>query len=1323
MTKRTQSLRWRMMITIVGIPALCLLLIFGYIGLRFRAAYRDARLGKGEIVARELGQILETVVPYVETLEDAPGLSALLQEMVGGAEEFTFIALVDEQGFIIETSQSGMKGMTVPELQDLNGADVVVRRRIAGDMLYLISHAMPMPGDANRTLYVVVAERANAVDPPPLIIPVVLALVVAAVAVRVLQYALTNMVLKPLYRLAEGAAIIGAGDLSYKIHIEQAEFDAVAQSFNAMAERLQELVVRLEQRVAARTTALERKTVQLEAISLISKEAAQMRNVNMVLDTAVNAISEKFNFYHTGIFILDDEKQWAILRSTSSEGGRRMLARGHRLAVGQVGIVGYVSGTGKPRIAFDVGDDAVWFNNPDLPDTRSEMALPLKTGEDVIGVLDVQSSQSQAFSDEDISTLQLMADQLAIALYNARSLEVMEGAIAELREVQIDYQRRGWARLTSRTRTLAYEYDRVDTNPVPPLPVPADLLEGGVDRKMFRDGGVPVVMEAMRAGDRVVGYLGLSDPQHSWSEEELELISSVTEQVALALDNARLFEEAQRNERQQMLISSVLQVAANPNIAAEQVLVEITRVLAHGLDMAVGVFTFPIPDAPIVQPQAVMDVSGQALPFFRRSFSLPDEHHIFFRGLSHPELGPMTPLLNLSQMADGEAATTAPELVEETLQFYNFRRVLYVPIVSGGAQTGFIAMIQRHGDVPLDPDTRELAQNLANQIGVIINNLALSEETRRRAEQFADLYQAGIELLAILDVNPLLTRAADLARRILNAPSSVVFLRDSATGDYMKGQSVDEVGRLPDVAMTAPSAHGLTEVIIQNREHVLVRDNRTYPTEGNLRLVEAGLLSQIGVPLQIGEEVLGAIFVHGTEVDQFGEDALRLLEFLATQAAAALQNALQFGRTQTALSVVERQARYQTNISQAVASLAQDGTGALEDVLALLAQAAGVDRAYYAESFEDTTGAFWDTVGAYWRMAAEWIAPDLPADLREGVLPSLPMDKFPTLAQRLRETGFVQIMTDELPDEARELLAPLNLQSMLALAIVVEKRPPGFLALGGVRQARLLQADEIGALQTAAAALSNTLVRENLFNQVQTSLLEQEALYRASAELNAADSYIGILDVLRRYTLLGQGSHNVSLNFFDHPWSESSTPEWIHVLARWSSLPADAVSDRYPLAAFSSAEQIFGYAPIFFEDIVHDSRIDENLRALYVQRFQASSTIFVPLIAGGQRIGYVNAIYPQPTTFPEEEMRRLTSLAGQAAIAVQNLNQLEAIQARARREQMIREITERIQRAPDVQGVLQTGLRELGRALGTSRNIVQFRPPVQAGEEGNEDER
>ncbi|HNT74917.1 MAG TPA: hypothetical protein PKH77_07850, partial [Anaerolineae bacterium] len=126
MIKLSQSLRWRMMAIIVGIPAICLLLIFGFVALRYRAAYREARLGKGEIVARELKQILGTVVPYVTTLEDVPGLSTLLQDMVADVDEFVFIALVDSQGWVIESSQPGVKGTLVPELRGLSDAGAAV---------------------------------------------------------------------------------------------------------------------------------------------------------------------------------------------------------------------------------------------------------------------------------------------------------------------------------------------------------------------------------------------------------------------------------------------------------------------------------------------------------------------------------------------------------------------------------------------------------------------------------------------------------------------------------------------------------------------------------------------------------------------------------------------------------------------------------------------------------------------------------------------------------------------------------------------------------------------------------------------------------------------------------------------------------------------------------------------------------------------------------------------------------------------------------------------------------------------------------------------
>jgi GAF domain-containing protein len=153
------------------------------------------------------------------------------------------------------------------------------------------------------------------------------------------------------------------------------------------------------------------------------------------MNQTVQLISSYFGYYHAGIFILDDVREYAVLQAANSEGGQRMLARGHKLRIGQVGIVGNVADIGVPRIALDVGDDAIFFNNPDLPLTRSEIALPLKARGQVIGVLDVQSIDEAAFSNDDVETLQVLADQVALALDNARLLKESRDALEELRNL------------------------------------------------------------------------------------------------------------------------------------------------------------------------------------------------------------------------------------------------------------------------------------------------------------------------------------------------------------------------------------------------------------------------------------------------------------------------------------------------------------------------------------------------------------------------------------------------------------------------------------------------------------------------------------------------------------------------------------------------------------------------------------------------------------------------------------------------------------------------------------------------------------------------
>ncbi len=198
-----------------------------------------------------------------------------------------------------------------------------------------------------------------------------------------------------------------------------------------MREQIQQHTIALEQQVAARTAELARRSIQLQVAAEVARDATTAHNLDELLTRAADLIRERFGFYHAGIFLVDKRGEYAVLRAATGEAGRQMLDHGHKLKVGEVGIVGYVTGAGEPRIALDTGADAVHFENPFLPATRSEMALPLRAGGQTIGALDVQSTQAAAFDTADVEILQVMADQLAVAIERTRLFEKTQAVLEE----------------------------------------------------------------------------------------------------------------------------------------------------------------------------------------------------------------------------------------------------------------------------------------------------------------------------------------------------------------------------------------------------------------------------------------------------------------------------------------------------------------------------------------------------------------------------------------------------------------------------------------------------------------------------------------------------------------------------------------------------------------------------------------------------------------------------------------------------------------------------------------------------------------------------
>jgi GAF domain-containing protein len=320
---------------------------------------------------------------------------------------------------------------------------------------------------------------------------------------------------------------------------------------NTLEERVQERTDELLQRSAQIENAnrkIRRRAAQLEALAQVAHTVASMRDLRELLPRIVTAISENFGFYHVGVFLLDEANEYAVLSATNSEGGQRMLERKHRLRVGHEGIVGYVTAAGEARIVMDVGKDAVFFDNPELPNTHSEMALPLKSENRIMGALDVQSTEQGAFTEEDIQMLSLLADQVSLAIENARLFDETRNALAEAEVIGRQFTREAWGRVPVEHRLLGYRYSVAGAVP---LHEPLDISSA----KQTEANRVVVPIELR---GEMIGTLVVQSPStDQLNQDQVNLIKAVAERVALSAENARLFEETTRRAERERLVTDI----------------------------------------------------------------------------------------------------------------------------------------------------------------------------------------------------------------------------------------------------------------------------------------------------------------------------------------------------------------------------------------------------------------------------------------------------------------------------------------------------------------------------------------------------------------------------------------------------------------------------------------------------------------------------------------------------------------------------------------------------------------------------------------------
>ena len=335
---------------------------------------------------------------------------------------------------------------------------------------------------------------------------------------------------------------------------------------------------------------LTRRTERINSIAEISKAVTSIREIRLLLSFVVNTISQRFGYYHVGIYLIDEQKQFAVLRASNTEGALSEIQKNHRHHIGEQSVVGFVAHSSQSRIVKDANTDKAFFNDPDLPDTLFEMALPLKSRDELIGVLDIQSPETNAFSDDDISTLPILADQVAIAIQNAFLFERSQQLLREAELASRQTSGQTWKAYEREIQTKGYRYDGIKSEALREAnstPTPNNLLN------------IPVKLRGQIIGNLKLKPVNLS---RSWTEDELAIIEATSDRVALALEGSRLLDDAQKRAARETFLSKVA-AKLGTSFQLDSILRDTVEELGKNLEGSTVSFQLVSPNRPSTESQ------------------------------------------------------------------------------------------------------------------------------------------------------------------------------------------------------------------------------------------------------------------------------------------------------------------------------------------------------------------------------------------------------------------------------------------------------------------------------------------------------------------------------------------------------------------------------------------------------------------------------------------------------------------------------------------------------------------------------------------------
>jgi len=1057
------------------------------------------------------------------------------------------------------------------------------------------------------------------------------------VGAAIVSLGIGQVIAAPVVRLTQTAERVTAGDLSAQARVESGDESGVlAQVFNAMTAQLRETLAGLEERVSERTR-------DLSLAAEVGQRLAAVRDLDSLLAEAVELIRARFDLYYTQIYLTNPTGAALELRAGTGEVGKELLRRAHRLPIGPGSLNGRAASEKQAVIVADTSISASFRPNPLLPETRSEMAVPLTAGGRVVGVLDLQSSMPGALTEDNLSAFQALAGQLAIAIQNASLFAEAQQAHAEVEAQARRLTRSGWAEFLNavdRSERLGFAYDQAGLAPLnEPLPADGDQTPGLARGRAL---AAPITV----AGEPV-GIIRLeSDAQRVWTPAEAELVNLVARQVAQQVENLRLLAQAEQaraeaEEATRRLAREGWETYLESTPLGEGFTYDLNQVVplaqtdtaardeAAGLARPLTVHGEVIGQLEVVPPDAMTEAEAELVAAVTDRLSAhienlrlyaeaetsaqqaqtlvehapeaivvvdvdtglfiePNRNAELLYGLSRDELlkvGPaeMSPLVQ----PDGRPSLEkAIEKITEAMQ--------------GGAPVfEWMHRNAQGDDIPCEVRLVRMpspGRNLVRASVTDITERKRAEETLRRQHAYlAALQETTLGLVGRLELTGLLETIVTRAGELMGTRHGYIFLLEPG-GTEMR-MHVGTGTYHSFIGYRLKPGQAVVGTIWETGDPLVIDDYQNWAKHLSLQNLEP-VRAVAGAPLKSGSQVMGVIGLAYLEEDRrFGEDEVAVLSRFAQLASVALDNARLFEQTQQRATELE------------------EATSFLDSVIENLPTMLFVKDAHELRFLR-------------WNEAGEEIVgfqrEDLIGKNDYDFFPKEEADFFVAKDKEVLAGGKLVDIPEEPIQTAHRGLRYLHTRKVPVLG--ADGKPRYLLGIS----------EDITERKQAEAALAKRAVELATVAEVSTvasTILEAERLLQEVVDLtksrfNLYHAHIYLLDEAAETLNLAVGAGEVGQQMVAQ---QHTIP-----LNREQSLVARAARTRQGV-------------------IVNDVQVAPDFLPNPLLP-ETRSEMALPLIVGERVLGVFDVQSEAVNRFTEEDLRVQTTLAGQVAVALQNAN-------------------------------------------------------------------